>query len=185
MRLLHLLAGTQGIPVCSLSDVTLLETTLFLASPILEYGIPWWPQRLIVLHAVYGQNNSGEARRGVGEVVDGMVGGSKEKSEEGDSFASLFLIHRAPIGIWFLQSLTIFPVRHTKCKVSYLLLIWKEHSSQQEPWRGEHGGGRIQFAGRAQHPYSHFHCLSVPSWAPLAQSWASDGAHSGPAKPLC
>lgn len=39
MRLLHLLARTQGIPVCSLNDITLPETTLLLANPILEYGV--------------------------------------------------------------------------------------------------------------------------------------------------
>ena len=43
-----------------------------------------------MLHAAYRENNSGEARRGLSEEVDSMVGGSKEKSEEGDSFASLF-----------------------------------------------------------------------------------------------
>lgn len=53
-----------------------------------------------MLHAVYGHNNAGEARRDMDEEVDGMVGQSKGKeSEEGDSFASLFPIHRAPMGI--------------------------------------------------------------------------------------
>lgn len=61
MRLLRLLAGTQGIPVCSLSDITLTETTLVFANPILEYGIPQCPQRPIVLHAIYVQKNLGEA----------------------------------------------------------------------------------------------------------------------------
>lgn len=44
-----------------------------------------------MLHAVYGQNNAGEARRGMGEEVDGMVGGSKEnESEEGTPLLPCF-----------------------------------------------------------------------------------------------
>ena len=53
-----------------------------------------------MLHAVYGQNNAGEAGRSMHEEVDGMVGRSKEKeSEGGDSLASLFPTHRAPVHI--------------------------------------------------------------------------------------
>lgn len=44
-----------------------------------------------MLHAVYGQNNAGEARRDMGEEVDGAVGGSKEKkSEEGTPLLPCF-----------------------------------------------------------------------------------------------
>lgn len=38
-RLLRLLAGKQGIPPCSLSDIALPETILLPANPILKHGI--------------------------------------------------------------------------------------------------------------------------------------------------
>ena len=38
-----------------------METTLLLANPVFEYGIPQCPQRPIVLHAIYVQKNLGEA----------------------------------------------------------------------------------------------------------------------------
>lgn len=161
MRLLCLLAGTQGIPVCGLSDIILLETALLLASPILEYGIPWWPQRLIVLHAVYGHNNAGEAGRDMDEEVDGLVGQRKGKErEEGDSFASLFPTHRAPMGIWFLQSLTF--LESSIPSESQLLAASLKRA---ELTARAVGVGSTELAESDSeeelvlYPYSHFHCL--------------------------
>lgn len=123
-----------------------------LASSILEYEISQWPQRLIVLCAIHDKKSSGEARgvwvrryRVWWEEMGRQV-------RQGHSLASLFPTFGTSVGVFFFffAVINIFRIRHTKCKVSYLLLIWEEHSPQQEVlWGGECRIGRIWFAGRA------------------------------------
>lgn len=62
----------------------------------------------------------------MGEEVYGMVGGNGEASEAGALFG--FPVSHIRNLCWrffffFFAVINIFRIRHTKCKVSYLLLI--------------------------------------------------------------
>lgn len=149
MRLLHYVGWDTGNS-CLQSQWYHFDGNNLLASSIIEYEISQWPQRPIVLHAIHEQKNSGEARGVWMRRYMVWWEEARRQVRQRDSLAPLFPTYRTPVGICFFAVINIFRIRHTKCKVSYLLLIWEEHSPQQEVlWGGECWIGRIRFAGRA------------------------------------
>lgn len=141
------------------------------SSPIFEYGIPQCPQRPIVLHAIYGQKNLGEAR-GAWVRRYSMVGGSEEASG-----ASLLPAYGAHVGIWFLQSLTFLESGTPSAKSLTANLRRAQPTARRTVVWGA-WGGRIWLVGRAfpPPPNSGLHCLCVTTWALPNHSWTSEAS---------
>jgi len=100
MRLLSLLAGSQGIPVCDLNDITQPETTLYLNMEIHDVHKD-------LLFSMQSMGKRIQERPEGGGWGGSWYGGRKWEGErEGDSFASLFPIRRSSAILWFLQLLT-------------------------------------------------------------------------------
>lgn len=72
-----MLAGSQGIPVCDLNDITLPETTLYL-----NMGIHDVHKDLLFSMQSMGKRIQERPER-VGEEVGGVVGGSKKEKGKG------------------------------------------------------------------------------------------------------
>lgn len=126
LGLLCLLARTQGIPVCRLSDITLPETALLPANPTLKHG-----DSVLITKTFYAHCNLWEngLREPEGEWVKTVsaVGGRREDRSGGreDSFASL-LPHSELYWHLSFAVISIFEARHHQMPCSDIG-YWTSH----------------------------------------------------------
>lgn len=169
-----LVGQDTGNSVCTLNDTTLMETTLLLANRMARDST--MTTKTYCAPCNLQAKNSGEARGcgWGGRWYDG-------KNWGGEWGMGTFLLSYFPMQstYWHLNFavIKIFGVRHIKCKVIYLLIIWEVHSPQQEVlWGRECGVGRFWCAGGAcsAHPPDPLRHVGVTTWALPTQTWASE-----------